>query len=419
MKTKYRSIILLLISIISATIAQGLSVISIPWYFTDILEKSSVFTLGYSAITFFGLIWGLYAGVIIDNYNRKKILIYINLSSTLLFALLGIYLVVIDPNSVIAPMIGFGACSFYYIVFFPNLYAIIKEFTSKKDYIKINSIVELFIQSTNIISATLCGILLSGSSEVLDYFNLVLFDFEEWSVENIFLLNSIMYFITFGLLLFVKYHPERKKTIYNIKKVIKEVQLAIKFLKKNQDILIYAVCSQIVFAFLIVELFALLPLFIKNCLNENVITFALADVTYGFGAILAGFTTVILLRYYNKLIVTIILIIIAGYAFTIMVEFQQLIIFFICSFLIGVANASIRITRMSYFFDKIPNNLMGRTNTIFNSINTLIRGFLILLFSISWFTKGENVIIGYKIGVIILILFSLPLIITMLRRKLY
>ena len=419
MKTKYRSIILLLISIISATIAQGLSVISIPWYFTDILEKSSVFTLGYSAITFFGLIWGLYAGVIIDNYNRKKILIYINLSSTLLFALLGIYLVVIDPNSVIAPMIGFGACSFYYIVFFPNLYAIIKEFTSKKDYIKINSIVELFIQSTNIISATLCGILLSGSSEVLDYFNLVLFDFEEWSVENIFLLNSIMYFITFGLLLFVKYHPERKKTIYNIKKAIKEVQLAIKFLKKNQDILIYAVCSQIVFAFLIVELFALLPLFIKNCLNENVITFALADVTYGFGAILAGFTTVILLRYYNKLIVTIILIIIAGYAFTIMVEFQQLIIFFICSFLIGVANASIRITRMSYFFDKIPNNLMGRTNTIFNSINTLIRGFLILLFSISWFTKGENVIIGYKIGVIILILFSLPLIITMLRRKLY
>tara|TARA_B000000475_G_C15937717_1_gene423423 strand:- start:215 stop:1054 length:840 start_codon:yes stop_codon:yes gene_type:complete len=279
--------------------------------------------------------------------------------------------------------------------------------------------VELFIQSTNIISATLCGILLSGSSEVLDYFNLVLFDFEEWSVENIFLLNSIMYFITFGLLLFVKYHPERKKTIYNIKKAIKEVQLAIKFLKKNQDILIYAVCSQIVFAFLIVELFALLPLFIKNCLNENVITFALADVTYGFGAILAGFTTVILLRYYNKLIVTIILIIIAGYAFTIMVEFQQLIIFFICSFLIGVANASIRITRMSYFFDKIPNNLMGRTNTIFNSINTLIRGFLILLFSISWFTKGENVIIGYKIGVIILILFSLPLIITMLRRKLY
>ena len=419
MKTKYLSIGLLLISIISATIAQGLNVISIPWYFTDVLEKSSIFTLGYSAITFIGLVWGIYAGVIIDNYNRKKILLYINISSSLLFAFLGFYLLLIDSNSIIMPLIGFGACSFYYIVFFPNLYAIIKEFTNQKDYIKINSIVELFIQSTNIIAATLCGILLSGSSKMLNYFNLVLFEFSEWSVENIFLLNSIMYLITFGLLLFIKYNPKQQKSIYNLKKVIKEVQLAIKFLKKNPAILIYAVCSQIVFAFLIVELFALLPVFIKNCLNENVITFALADVTYGLGAILAGFTTAMLLRYYNKLILTIMFILIAGYAFTIMIEFQQLIVFFICSFLIGVANASIRITRMSYFFDKIPNNLMGRTNTIFNSINTLIRGFLILLFSISWFTKDQNVVIGYKIGVIILILFSIPLIITMIKRKLY
>ena len=85
MKTKYLSIGLLLISIISATIAQGLNVISIPWYFTDVLEKSSIFTLGYSAITFIGLVWGIYAGVIIDNYNRKKILLYINISSSLLF----------------------------------------------------------------------------------------------------------------------------------------------------------------------------------------------------------------------------------------------------------------------------------------------------------------------------------------------
>ena len=189
MKTKYLSIGLLLISIISATIAQGLNVISIPWYFTDVLEKSSIFTLGYSAITFIGLVWGIYAGVIIDNYNRKKILLYINISSSLLFAFLGFYLLLIDSNSIIMPLIGFGACSFYYIVFFPNLYAIIKEFTNQKDYIKINSIVELFIQSTNIIAATLCGILLSGSSKMLNYFNLVLFEFSEWSVENIFLVK--------------------------------------------------------------------------------------------------------------------------------------------------------------------------------------------------------------------------------------
>ena len=73
MKTQYFSILLLLIAIISSTIGQGLSIISIPWYFTDILDESSTFILGYCIITFIGLAWGLYAGVIIDNYDRKNI----------------------------------------------------------------------------------------------------------------------------------------------------------------------------------------------------------------------------------------------------------------------------------------------------------------------------------------------------------
>ena len=49
-------------------------------------------------------------------------------------------------------------------------------------------------------------------------------------------------------------------------------------------------------------------------------------------------------------------------------SFWNLNTLFISSFIIGITNASIRITRMSYFFEKIPNNLIGRVNTIFNSV---------------------------------------------------
>ena len=172
--------------------------------------------------------------------------------------------------------------------------------------------------------------------------------------------------------------------------------------------------SQIVFAFLIVELFSLLPIFVKNCLNENVITFSLADVTYGFGALIAGLITTKTLKKSNKIDFTILLIMTAGYSFFLMIKFPNLNMFFASTFIIGVVNASIRITRMSYFFDTIPNNLIGRINTIFNSVNTLIRGVLILIFSMTWFAEGSNVIMGYKIGIYILILFTLPL---MLMKK--
>ena len=93
-----------------------------------------------------------------------------------------------------------------------------------------------------------------------------------------------------------------------------------------------------------------------------------------------------------------------------MITFWNLNTLFISSFIIGITNASIRITRMSYFFEKIPNNLIGRVNTIFNSVNTVIRGSLILILSISWFSESTNVIYGYKIGIYVLMIFMIPLI---------
>ena len=93
-----------------------------------------------------------------------------------------------------------------------------------------------------------------------------------------------------------------------------------------------------------------------------------------------------------------------------MMRFQSLNIFFLTTLIIGITNAGTRITRMSYLFEKIPNHIIGRTTTIFNSINTLIRGILIFVFSAQWFANDNHVIIGYKAGIYVLILFAIPLI---------
>ena len=141
-------------------------------------------------------------------------------------------------------------------------------------------------------------------------------------------------------------------------------------------------------------------------------------MVYGLGAIIAGIITIKLLRHINKVSFTLLLILIAGYSFLIMVKFPNIIVFFLTTLLIGVTNASARITRMSYFFENIPNYLIGRTTTIFNSINTIIRGLLIFIFSAAWFSEKSNVIIGYKIGIYILIIFAIPLIWQIRNKKL-
>ena len=405
-----KSIILLLISIITCSLAQGLTIISIPWYFTDELNLSSQFSLFYGIVTMIGLFWGLYAGVIIDTYNRKKILLYLNIISATAFAFIGTSVYFLNTLNHFFIFLGFAVCSFYYILFFPNLYALIQELTQKKEYVKINSLVEVFFQTTSIIAATTCGLLLSGSDTLLEYFNVEFIEFQKWEINEIFILNSALYSITSILLTLIPYDHKHKSKRPPIRSIIQEIRNASTYLIENSQILIYGICSQIIFAFLIVELFSLLPLFVKNCLNKNIIIFSLADVVYGLGAIIAGIITIKILNYVNKVPFTLFLILISGYSFLIMVKLPYINVFFLTTLIIGTTNASARITRMSYFFDHIPNYFIGRTTTIFNAINTIIRGILIFIFSYSWFSEKTNVIIGYKIGIYILIIFAIPLI---------
>ena len=42
--------------------AQGISMLAIPWYFSDILRSSSTFGIIYGGATFLTLFWGLYVG---------------------------------------------------------------------------------------------------------------------------------------------------------------------------------------------------------------------------------------------------------------------------------------------------------------------------------------------------------------------
>ena len=51
--------------------AQGVSMLSIPWYFAK-NNNSQVFNYSYAALTFFIMFFGLYAGTLVDKFSRKN-----------------------------------------------------------------------------------------------------------------------------------------------------------------------------------------------------------------------------------------------------------------------------------------------------------------------------------------------------------
>ena len=77
LKNNTRLLLLFLAHIISG-ISSGVSMIAIPWYFTNNLNLNSTFSVIFGSVTLIGLFWGLYSGTIIDKYNRKTILEKLN-----------------------------------------------------------------------------------------------------------------------------------------------------------------------------------------------------------------------------------------------------------------------------------------------------------------------------------------------------
>ena len=127
-----RAIILLFLANIISGLAQGISMIAIPWYFVEVIDRSSTFTNSYLLITFLTLFWGLYAGTLIDRYSRKKLFIYVNLVCGTIIGLVALYgfLNKFLPDFLV--ILVFATTIFNYNIHYPNLYAFGQQITERK-----------------------------------------------------------------------------------------------------------------------------------------------------------------------------------------------------------------------------------------------------------------------------------------------
>ena len=131
-----KAIIILFVANGISGIAQGITMLAIPWYFTKVLSMESFFAVAYSIITFLCLFWSLYAGVLVDKYSRKKIFLILNLTSGLIITSISLagYKLGQIPTELI--IIVFGLMFFNFNIHYPNLYAFCQQLTLKNTYVE-------------------------------------------------------------------------------------------------------------------------------------------------------------------------------------------------------------------------------------------------------------------------------------------
>jgi MFS family permease len=379
--------------------SQGLTMLAVPWYFAK-QNQSSTFTLAYGFITLLVLCFGLYAGTLVDKYSRKGNFLAINLicgSLILAIASAGFYNQSLPPFFVIAV---FGITLLNYNIHYPTLYAFAHEITEPGQYQRVNSWIEVVGQSTSILSGALAALLIDGvdtSSGQLAGFSIQAHWYiPKWEIWEIFLLDAITYFLAALLIAGIRYKPVHT---FNpeLGSVMKRVKTGFTYLRSNVPLLVFGLFSYAVFAALLVCIHSLLPIYVEKHLHQDGSVFATADLIYAIGALAAGMFVGKVFGS-NQTIQAIILLtaLAAGLFFWAFISAQVWIIYVFC-LLLGFSNAGIRVLRLTYFFQHIPNDIMGRVNSIFNMSNVLVRSLFIFLFSLSFFADSPQVVWAFFI----------------------
>lgn len=405
MKNK-KALYLLLSANAISHFAQGISMLAIPWYFAKHLNAASTFSIIYSLATFATLFWGLYAGTLIDRFPRKNIFLGICMLSAVVLLTVSASGFYLGETPMYAVAFVFCFTLLNYNIHYPTLYAFGQEITEKHNYSKTNSLLEVMGQSTNVLSGAMAVVLIEGVDNSL--FGIPM-QFKAWSIHEIFLLDGSTYILAMILIYYIKYTPTVKNTISK-EPILVRLKEGFRYLKENPLLFHFGNASYTVFIFVLISTHLLWPSYISQHLQAEGDIYATTKVHYALGALFAGFFINKLFKNKSTVFSILVLMVIALIGFTVLASTKNAYLLFVFALGLGIANAGIRIQRITYLFNHIPNNIIGRTNSVFQSINIFLRAVFLGVFSFPFFSKGSNIIWAFVIASVAVFISLFPLI---------
>jgi MFS transporter, DHA3 family, macrolide efflux protein len=410
MQNKKAVYLLLLANIISG-FAQGISMLSIPWYFTNIRKEECVFSYTYIIVTAATIFWSLYSGTLIDRYPRKKVFLWLNICGGIILfgaAASGFLLSEVPPLIV---LLVFCSTMFVYSLHYPCLYAFGQEITEAGNYGRFNSLVEVQGQATTMLAGVAGALLLNGTAdgkiELLGLHFQLPFSVRALHMHEIFLFDGITYLIAIALISFISYTPQVKVKV-DTGKISDRMKQGWFYLRENKSVLLFGNASYAIFVVLLIEVHLLLAWYVDNHLKKGADVYASAEVYYALGALFAGLAIRKIFSGINSVASVIVLMLITVALFFWVSFTTEVWIFYVFSILIGITNAGARVLRNTWLFQQVPNFVMGRVGSVFSVLNIVQRLFFSMLFSLPFFSRGSNVTWAYFISGVFVLLNLLP-----------
>ena len=340
-----RTFLLFFLGNIISLVGFGFNLIAVSWM---VLEKTgSEFALGkiMAAATTPGLILALVAGIIIDKVNRKWLLVVLDAFRVIIISVF-IYYFNIDGFSltILYPVMMLMGLS--NSLFWPTAQAFVQELVDEKDYFPANALLSASYQVGSLIGAGAGGFIVHIYGPIAALY-----------------FNAFAYLIS-GLL--ISLAPFSNNNINkNSEGLITALSKGFLFLKDKIGVLFLGLTTILSDIAIWGALSVLTITLSKEVFFKGSWGYGLMDGMYGIGALISTIAVAKMIKIIGRKKSLLFCYFIAGISCFISPFSSSIYIAGIAYFIMGLYNNSARIIVRTLFMEIIPNNIMGRVQTIF------------------------------------------------------
>jgi MFS family permease len=336
-----RNISLLWLAQIISAAGDAIYQIALFWLVLEITGSST--TTGLIAMAAFlpAMLFGLYAGVIADKYNRKLIMIFSNLSQALTVIVIPIILYFGYENIFLIGILAFVRASFS-TFFPPALNALVPMITSKDRLVRVNSILATSGQLAYLIGPLAAGVILSVVS-----------------IQYLFVIDSASFLFAILILLFIML-PAKPKVVDKHFSSIKEIFSGIQYIKQNKPLGMLFILTIINNFFIMGLAFVGMLILVKDALGGTASQYAYVEAGLAFGMLIGS---VLVYRIGSRINIGKLLLIgmiLDGVTYSIMCFTESINFVFIFIVIHAIGIPMITISRTAIIQKHSPNKYHGR-----------------------------------------------------------
>lgn len=267
---KNPNFLLLFFGGIVSRIGNGIHHIGLVWYIMELHNSGLAVGTILMLATIPGVILGPFSGVLVDRFDRKKIIIWMDIIRGVIVLLMSLMIITGTMNYTFL-ILGTVLLSICGTLFNPAVSASIPNIVKNEHLSKANSLEHLSMNLTGVIGPAVGGVMIAI-----------------WGVGGVFMINGISFLLSAFSEYFIKFPPQKKN--YQTEKIhfITEMKEGVSFLYQ-QKALFYLLFTCLFANFFFAGSSVVgLPLVVRNSLQGSVQDFGLIEAAWPVGAILGG-----------------------------------------------------------------------------------------------------------------------------------